>query len=1117
MAFTPLDVRSCYSLLKSPTKIKDLVTTARQRGYQAIALTDENVLYGAVDFYNAARKAGIKPILGLQMTIALNAADLAPLRMIFLAKDQQGYQHLMDFSTRHQTTDTKKLPLTLDQVTDLLSSLFVILPPQANLFSLIAQEKALSPQLKASVDPQSLLVGINPYLDQIQQETLKQWSKQLSLPLVAVSPVDYLNPTDLFAANVLQAIGAGTQLKDIDRQSQQPGSNYLRTRLQAEKDYAQAGLTAAVEQSNIVAAHCSVKMEFKAPVLPHFASPDHRNSEQYLHDLCVAGLKKRPLAAGFTAADYQQRLKHELTVIHEMGFDDYFLIVWDVMNFAHNARITTDPGRGSAAGSLVAYALAITEVDPLEYHLLFERFLNPERAQMPDIDLDIPDNRRDEVLKYVHDKYGHEHVGQIITFGTLAAKQVLRDVSRVFGLSRFDTNELLRTLPAGNKVTLTAALQESQRLRNFIADHPLARQLMQVAQQLEGLPRHYSIHAAGVVLSEQPLHEIVPLQGGGDEGLLITQFTKGTVEALGLLKMDFLGLKNLSILANTLKLVHKEHPAFDLRQIAYDDSATLRLFQQGHTDGVFQFESSGIRNVLVSLHPDSFEDIIAVNALYRPGPLENISRFIARKHGRERYRLPDPSLAPILRPTYGILVYQEQVMQLASAMAGFTLGEADLLRRAMSKKIPQVMAGMRTKFLTGAEKKGYSQAVAQQVFDYIDQFANYGFNRSHAVAYSKLAFQLAYLKCHYPTAFYTALMAAETNLSKLRQHVVNARRLGVRVNGPRINISRYSFVLEQGQIYFGLADIKGMRRDFTADIIAEREQNGAFKDLRDFINRLPQRWQKEDLLAPLIYAGAFDGLGYNRAEMIAALPDLLSGAGLDGALAVLFKDDPSLQSTIKQRSEYPLIKRLELENKYLGVYLSGHPASQFQQLAAAIHAQTVNQLRPGQTVNLILFVNRIKVIYTKRDHRQMAFLSCSDQTGAIDVTVFPKQYQQFSACLENNQVLVVNGRTEERAGRGLQLIAQRIEPAQGLQKKLLASQRWFLRLYPENASRPELEKLYRFMERHSGNVPVIIYYPQTDAKLLQPRKRWMNASAATAAGLKKLLGAANVVLQATKN
>lgn len=1114
MTFTPLDVRSSYSLLKSPTKITDLVMVAKERGYSALALTDQNVLYGVVDFYNAAKQAGIKPLLGLQLTLTLGDGDSGELTLNFIAQNQEGYQHLMDLSTRYQTTPGGPKSLTFAQVSDILAGMFVIILPQVNVFNLISQGHPVFAQLKEAAGGDNLLVGTNPDLDPVHRQTLADFAHSQGLALIGTRPVDYLNSTDLFATNVLQAIGAGAHLKEETVTTR--GGHYLRSAAQVATEYRAAGLESAAAKTAEIAERCNVELKFKSPVLPPFKTPAQLDSSEYLRQLCQDGLAKRSLAPGFTAQDYQRRLDHELKVIHEMGFDDYFLIVWDVMNFAHRQKIMTDPGRGSAAGSLVAYALAITEVDPLEYRLLFERFLNPERAQMPDIDLDIPDNRRDEVLRYVHDKYGHRHVGQIITFGTLAAKQVLRDTCRVFSWPRYDTEELLGMIPGGPNVTLAGAIRDSQRLQNYLTDHPRARKLMDLARKLEGLPRHYSIHAAGVVLAKQPLHEIVPLQNSGD-GMLMTQFTKEKVEALGLLKMDFLGLKNLSILARALDFVHRDHPQFDLNQISYNDLRTLQLFQEGKTDGVFQFESSGIRNVLTSLHPDQFEDIVAVNALYRPGPLENIGHFIARKHGQERYQLPDKSLETILGPTYGVLVYQEQVMQVAVVMAGFTLGQADLLRRAMSKKVPAVMEKMRHQFLAGAQQKGYPESVATQVFDYMDQFANYGFNRSHAVAYSKLAFQLAYLKAHFPTAFYAALMIAETNLTKLRQHVTNARRLGVKIRGPRINTSMAAFTLDHQEIYFGLADVKGVRRDFVKDIIQERTAHGAFADLRDFINRLPDRWKKEELVAPLVYAGAFDQLGYNRAEMITALPDLLSGGGMFNNLAALV-DDPSLQSTIERRQEYPLATRLAKENEYLGVYLSGHPVAQYHQLGMTLKTVPISQLTAGRSANLLIFVNRVKVIHTKKDHRPMAFLTGSDESGTVDVTVFPKQYQRYADLLKDNAVLVINGQGEERPGHGFQVIANRIASAHDLQQKYRpASVRWVLRVLPTNDTQGKLQALYRFMEEHQGAIPVIVYYPQTDRKLLQPRRRWMNNRQETMAGLKKILGPANVVLQRLKN
>ena len=1109
MDFTPLDVKSSYSLLKSPTRISDLVTTAKERGYKALALTDENVLYGAVEFYNAAKKAGIKPIFGLRLVVTLNETDGTKLDLVFLAKNQRGYQHLMDLSTLQQTRKDKKVPLTVAQISPLLDDLFIIIPPQSTVFSVLAQPTSILTELANLGNDDSVLLGVNSRLDDVQIDTLQQLSKQLSLPLVGTSPVDYLNANDLFASRVLQAIDAGVELKDPTIEAGRRGQHYLHSKEQVVQDYKAKGLSAAAQKTVEVATLCNVELRFRAPVLPHFKNQAGISSQQYLRSLCIQGLKKRRVAPGKTIQQYQERLAMELKVIHEMGFDDYFLIVWDVMNFAHQQKITTDPGRGSAAGSLVAYALAITEVDPLQYALLFERFLNPERAQMPDIDLDIPDNRRDEVLQYVHQKYGHQRVAQIITFGTLAAKQVVRDVSRVFNLPRYDMQRLIDALPHGLHVTLKDALNESQQLKNLLDDNPKFRLLIQVAQQLEGLPRHYSIHAAGIVLSEQPLHEVVPLQDGSD-GLLMTQFAKDTVEALGLLKMDFLGLKNLSIMDNTLQMIRQEDPAFDLQKINFNDPLTLQLFQRGKTEGIFQFESSGIRNVLVNLHPTNFEDIVAVNALYRPGPMENIPHFTARKAGKEKITYPAPSLEKILGPTYGILVYQEQVMQLASVMAGFTLGEADLLRRAMSKKKKATMEDMRTKFIAGATEHGYSAQVAHQVFEYIDRFANYGFNRSHAVAYSMMAFEMAYLKVHYPAAFFTALMNAETNIEKLKRHVGDAKQFGVKVSGPRINISESSFLLHDGIVYFGFSAIKGVRRDFVAAILEERQENGKFTDLRNFITRIPERWQKQELIEPLIYSGAFDNMGYNRAEMIDALPKLISGIELFAGFANF--DDPTLQTAIDQRNEFPLLTRLTKENEYLGVYLSGHPVTQYYQLGQQLHATKIADLYPNSEATIIVLTNHVKTIYTKREHREMAFVNGTDETGAVDITVFPKQYQQFKEQLETNKILIVRGRVEYREGRGLQLVANQLQDVKKVQQER-PSQRWVLRILPSLDTEMVHRELNNIFNEYHGSIPVLLFYPANDKKILLDQKRWLKNSQKAKKALVAVLGQENVVLQ----
>ncbi len=805
MVFVPLQVISSYSLLQSTNQLDELVKTAAERGYQALALTDRNVMYGTVAFYQTCLKYKVQPIIGLTADLAGLFATEQTFPMVLLAKNQAGYQHLMAISSFLQTRSDQE-PVTVAQVQQWLHDLMVILPSESELQYWLDQGQQdnvhqLLTRLGQVVDENSLLIGIAPTQSQTVRQLLTKLAADARVKVVALPEVRYLDASDRFAVSVLNAIKDGTTISNLAAAQQQTGQYWLRPAAEYSSLYEDLGLKAAAELTATVADACQLQLKFQHPQLPQFQTPDQQSAKTYLLTQCQTGLTNRLQENHVTdAAPYHQRLDHELDVIDRMGFNDYFLIVWDVMQFTKRAGITTGPGRGSAAGSLVAYVLGITDVDPLEYNLLFERFLNEERAQMPDIDLDIPDNRREEVLEYVHQKYGHERVGQIITFGTLATKQAIRDVGRVFGLRPYELSEWSKTIPSVLHISLKEAYEQSQPLRNLVADSATNKLLFETASKLEGLPRHYSTHAAGIVLSDKPLTDIVPVQNGS-ETMLMTQYTKDYVEQVGLLKMDFLGLRNLSLLAAALKYV-KVQTGHDLNisQINLNDQATLELFQKGDTNGVFQFESSGIKNVLRRLHPDSFELVAAVNALYRPGPMENIDHFIKRRFNQEPVTYPDESLKTILAPTYGIIVYQEQVMQVASAMAGFTLGQADLLRRAMSKKKKATMEAMRKRFIDGAVAQGHETSVAQATFDYIDRFANYGFNRSHAVAYSKMAFELAYLKAHYPAAFFTALLNSVLNNStKTKLYLMEAKRHQVVVLPPNINYSSSYFRLEKGR------------------------------------------------------------------------------------------------------------------------------------------------------------------------------------------------------------------------------------------------------------------------------------------------------------------------------
>lgn len=1118
--FVPLQVLSTYSLLQSTNRIEELVQTAKDRGYTALALTDKNVMYGVVAFYNACQKAGIKPLLGLTLTTQGFTDPTATYEWLLIARDFTGYQQLMQLSTAYQVAGT---PVDLKQQAANLSHLTLIAPLDSEIHQLLANGDVAAAQ-RVTQQVQALgqlTLGISPETAVTVREGLTTLAQPAHLPLVALSPVEYLNRDDHFAVTVLRAIDAGATLSDPLAEQQTLGSHWLRPAAEEQARFEAANLQEALAATATLADQTSVTLKFQQPQLPQFPTPDQQPSQAYLRELCQRGLQRRLTANGIADKQpYQKRLDRELGVIHRMGFDDYFLIVWDVMNYAHRAHIQTGPGRGSAAGSLVAYVLAITEVDPLAYNLLFERFLNEERAQMPDIDLDIPDNRREQVLQYVHDKYGHTRVAQIITFGTLATKAALRDVGRVLGMPPYVLSEWSAAVPPQLHIMLKAAYEQSQRLRNLVADSDQNQLLFKTAQKLEGLPRHYSTHAAGIVLSQGPLTDLVPLQPGSED-LLMTQYPKDTVEAVGLLKMDFLGLRNLSILANALSLVKKQTgQALDLDQIDLNDPATLALFSQGETNGVFQFESAGIKRVLRQLQPDSFELVAAVNALYRPGPMENIDTFIRRKSGQEQVTYAAPALKPILGPTYGVLVYQEQVMQVASVMGGFTLGEADLLRRAMSKKKKQTMDAMQKKFVSGAQRLGYAPAVAQQVFAYMDRFANYGFNRSHAVAYSKLAFQLAYLKAHYPAPFYAALMNSVINVpAKTKAYLTEAKRHGVQVLPPDINEATAYFNLQGKAIIFGLSSIKGVRRDFLREVLAERRENGRFKDLHQFLLRISAKYRKPDLLNALIYAGAFDHFGHNRAELIAALPEFISTVELSGDNVELFA---ALTPKIKPVPDLDLMTKLTNEEAVLGAYLSGHPVAQYHELAKHLQTTTISELVVDARVTVLLYVTKIRKIRTKRGE-PMAFVTGSDETADVSVTIFPNQFRQVSSWLKTDQVIVVRGKVEQQ--RELQIVANQVTLASELTQrqatthasratvKLPAGPRWFIRVDAAHDERKIAAQLAELLTTNRGDVPVIVYQPQTDTKRVLPRNQWLRGDGRLQATLEALMGQGNVVLQ----
>lgn len=1015
MGAVSLQNLSSFTLLESPTKVKDLAENAKKKGYSALALTDVNITYGLVNFYKAAKEAGIKPLLGMQLRINGLVDQANKYDLIVIAKDDQGYKNILRLSSAvNLLTENgeKENVLELEELKKYLGHLVIITP--SNIHSELKMLQANNPKmganyirtLKDSV-PTSSSIYLGVYADQGQQEYinyLRSLATQFELLLTAVEDGQYLNRNEQFLRRTLQAIKSNTHLENVEQLAKQAGSHYLKNSEELQVNYRKFGIEDALENAEKIGQICSAQITFQDPQLPKFKQNKFPTSKEYLHSLAQNGLAKR--FKGRIPEKYQARLDYELKVINEMGFDDYFLIVWDVMNFAHSVHITTGPGRGSAAGSLVSYALRITEVDPLEYNLLFERFLNPARQQMPDIDLDIPDNRRDEVIKYMFEKYGMNHAAQILTFGTLAAKQVLKDVCRVFGLNKVETYRWLDAIPhAKGKITLAEAYQKSKELQLLVNTNAFSKILFATAEHLENLPRHYSIHAAGLVITDDSLAEIVGLQAG-PLGIPVTQQTKLNVESLGLLKIDFLGLRNLTILGNIIAALKSEGVEIDPNQIPLNDQETLALFQRGDTDAVFQFESDGIKRVLEQLHPDSFEDIVAVNALYRPGPMNNIGHFINRKHGKEKVQYPDPSLKKILGPTYGVLVYQEQVMQTAQVLAGFSLGEADLLRRAMSKKNADVIQKEREKFIQGAVKLGRRKEIAEQVYDYIAQFANYGFNRSHAVAYSKIAFWLAYFKVHYPGAFYLSLLNSNIgNRNKIAQYLMQAQEAGIKTLPPDIENSKADFSLENGKILVGLKAVRGLRSDLLKQIL---EIKRPIKSMTDFLWKIDNNLLSADAIANLIKAGAFDRLAPNRNELLKINKDLVESVKMAGSNLSLFE---TLEPKIEEEKMPTAAEKSAMEVEAMGFSTGINPIIAVQKYARKYNAKRLQAFENNEQGIAVGKLMKIKQITTKKGDN-MAFAVFSDSSGDKDFTIFPQVWEKVGENLKIGEIYLLQVKTQ---------------------------------------------------------------------------------------------------------
>ncbi|MFC1674772.1 DNA polymerase III subunit alpha [Candidatus Omnitrophota bacterium] len=1042
--FVHLHLHTQFSLLDGACRIPELLTLAHNYKMDSLAITDHGSMFGAIDFYTAAQQKGIKPIIGCEVYIApksrldksFKSADDASNHFIILARDESGYQNLMKLVSIGYLEGFYYRPridkVCLAQHAKGLIGLSACL--KGEIPSLIRQ-KRFNDALKAADEFSQILGKDNFYLElqenlipeqTIVNQGLVKVSKELNLPKVATNDVHYLKKEHARAHEALLCIQTQTTLDDPNRMRFQTDEFYFKSPQEMIQAFRE--IPEAIANTCKIADRCNLELDFDKVHLPKYTPPDGQTKDGFLQELCSLGLKKRPIQVTQSVKD---RLEHELKIIKDMGFTSYFLIVWDFIHYAKSNNIPVGPGRGSAAGSLVSYLLSITDIDPLKYDLLFERFLNPQRLGLPDIDIDFCYEKRQQVIDYVTDKYGRENVAQIITFGTMQARAVVRDVGRVMGMSYAEVDRIAKMIPPEFNITLREALEKEAELKNLYKNDPAVKQLIEYALSLEGLNRHASVHAAGVVIADKPLNEYMPLFKTND-GQITTGLSMTALEKIGLLKVDFLGLRTLTVIEHTLEIVKEtKADAINVLDIPLDDKLTYELLSSAQTHGVFQLESSGMRDLLKKLRPYCFEDLIALLALYRPGPIGSgmLDDFMQRRHNRVPIKYLHPKLEPILESTHGIMVYQEQIMKTASELAGFSLTQADILRRAMSKKIPEIMEQQRKNFVLGCEKNEIKGSVANRIFDLIEYFSGYGFNKSHSAAYALTSYRTAYLKANFPIEFMTALLNSEfNNTDKIVEYIAEAGRMGINVLTPNINESNAHFrVIDPGTIRFGLMAVKNVGRGAIESIVQAR-QEGSFSSLEDLCKRIDSRLTNKKVLESLIKCGAMDSFDMSRAQMVANLGKVIEYASKiqkeksRGQLS--FFDQDLQQNGFKGASlelthvkEWPEPQLLAFEKDMLGFYVSGHPLARYaQQLRRFTSASIADlgQLTDGQDIKVVGLISKIKYTTTRAKQEKMAILKIEDLRGVVELLVFPVSFQKVHRYIQPNTVVMVRGRLSLR-------------------------------------------------------------------------------------------------------
>ncbi|HHV77726.1 MAG TPA: DNA polymerase III subunit alpha [Syntrophothermus lipocalidus] len=1125
--FVHLHTHSEYSLLDGAVRVSSLVKRAKELGMPALAITDHGVLYGVIDFYKQARKAGIKPIIGCEVYVAPRhrfdrtpKVDDALYHLTLLCENQDGYRNLVQMVSKaflegfyYKPRVDKELLEQHGRGLIALSGCIAGEVPELLLAGNYEEARAVAGYFREVFGENNFFLEVQDHglsEQRVVNEAMCHLSRELDVPLVATNDVHYLNRDDAFIHDVLLCIQTGKVLTDESRMRFPCPEFYFKSGEEMSSLFAH--IPEAVTNTVTIAERCSVDFGFDSFCLPEFPLPEGATAESYLEDLAWKKLRERFAHPGTKVID---RLRLELDVINRMGFAGYFLIVQDLVHWAKNRGIRVGPGRGSAAGSLVSYVLGITDINPLEYGLLFERFLNPERITMPDIDIDFCFEKRDQVINYVIEKYGSDRVAQIITFGTMAARAAIRDVGRVLEYPYSEVDRIAKMVPAELGISLDRALEVSGDLAEAYKNDFRVRRLVDTARALEGFPRHASVHAAGVVIGRESLSRVLPLQRTAD-GHVVTQFTKETVEEIGLLKMDILGLRTLTVIDRCLDIIRKTRGyEIDIDHISLDDPDTYRLLSEGDTVGVFQLESEGLRRLLQEVRPSSFEDLIAIIALYRPGPLGSgmVEDFVNRKHGRQPIEYLHPKLEPILRETYGVILYQEQVMRIASELADFSMGEADVLRRAMGKKKPDELAAQRNKFVEGAYRNGIDRETASSLFELMEHFAGYGFNKSHSAAYALVSYQTAYLKAHYPVEYMCAFLTSVIdNQDRVVYYLKECKRMGMDILPPDINESFENFTVAGGRIRFGLGAIKNVGINAVRSIIEARKE-GRFSSLLEFCLRVDLRQLNKRVMENLILAGAFDSLGLKRKEALSLLDECLAlavevRAAMDSAQPSLFVDDAAatvVQDPVpRSKGEFSVQEKLKKEKEVLGFYVSQNPLEEYREVIPYLMSHEISELSKldeGQVVRIVATVTAMKRSRSKKGE-PWARLVLEDFTGKVEAVVFPTVYRQHYRQIKLDTALVIEGKVIHRDD-SVEVAVNQVYPVSHELKEL--------HIQVSNAAGTGNSKseLVRILGGYSGEIPV--YLRLSANKVIRLDKNlWVQPSLALKQQLSSLYGRGNV-------